>query len=457
MRFILIGLIVTYCQFYSFSQCYKAGQKISSGYTLITSGYAELDKIVFEEINRLQIFFGVKIDFFYLKENYDENAFYNPSCEYNCNGSVFLGYNMLNKQLKKEHGIECVKAILAHEFGHCVQHLMNWKELGKWRELHSDFMAGYYMGSIYQHSDSEVDALFKEFFSMGDTEYFRPGHHGTHQERQCAFLEGYFFAKESNTTVATANTYGVQYVVANNPCGVRKYIKKINELTNQYNQDLKDNNVGSLNINCLNSKKKYHIELTNYDGTILHYYLNTKKINFNNNGYKSTMKFENVYDEHTIPNLSANFQYNVSVYEITSRSQVLKEKFQIIPKKNKTLYLNYDKEFNQFKYSESKSVNSANVSYDIAQIITSKSYFNFFTSKKRLDFVVTIDNKHEFSGNYKKPITIKVDNLKSYQVSIKRTEYFLLFKNTPKSIGVSSFWLNSNDNTKSYDISKLDD
>jgi hypothetical protein len=456
MRLIFAFLILTFST-YSFSQCYKAGQNIPKGFILSSSGNVELDNICFEEINRLQIFFGVKIDFFYLKENYGENAFYNSNCEYNCNGSVFLGYNMLEKQRKKEHGIECVKAILAHEFGHCVQHLMKWQELGKRRELHSDFMAGYYMGRSYQHSDSEVEALFKEFFSMGDTDYFDSNHHGTNQERQCAFLEGYYFAKESNTTVETANAYGVQYVVANNPCGVRKYFKKINELTYQYNQDLKENNVGSLNINCLNSKKKFHVVVTNFDGNPFDYYLNTKKINFYNNGYKSTMKFENVYSEHNIPNLSANFQYNVSVYEINFRGQALINTFQIIPKKNKILYLNYDKELNLFKLSESKTDMSSNVSYDISQTITSKSYFNFFTSNKRLDFVVTIDNKYEFSGNYKKPVTIKVDNLKSYQVYIKRTEYFFLFKNTPKSIGVSSFLLNSNDNTKSYDISKLQD
>ena len=48
-------------------QCYSAGQNLpNSGFIVQTSGYAELDKIVFQEINQLQQFFGVKIDFFYL-------------------------------------------------------------------------------------------------------------------------------------------------------------------------------------------------------------------------------------------------------------------------------------------------------------------------------------------------------------------------------------------------------
>ena len=40
-------------------QCYSAGQNLpNSGFIVQTSGYADLDKIVFQEINQLQQFFG---------------------------------------------------------------------------------------------------------------------------------------------------------------------------------------------------------------------------------------------------------------------------------------------------------------------------------------------------------------------------------------------------------------
>jgi hypothetical protein len=57
------------------AQCYSAGQNLpNSGFIVQTSGYADLDKIVFQEIYQLQQFFGVKIDFFYLLETYNANA-----------------------------------------------------------------------------------------------------------------------------------------------------------------------------------------------------------------------------------------------------------------------------------------------------------------------------------------------------------------------------------------------
>ena len=229
-------------------QCYSAGQNLpNSGFIVQTSGYADLDKIVFQEINQLQQFFGVKIDFFYLLETYNANAIYDRRCNYNCNGSVFLGIKMLYNQLQKEHGIECVRAILAHEFGHCVQFLMNWNEFGKRPELHADYMAGYYTGKMYSYSEEQVISLFKEFYSMGDDNYWSTEHHGTAIERKCAFEEGYYFAKENNTTVQLANSYGIQYVADNNPCSVRKYKVTINGYGQQVVYPLNQSYIGNNN------------------------------------------------------------------------------------------------------------------------------------------------------------------------------------------------------------------
>jgi hypothetical protein len=275
------------------AQCYTAGQSMPNvGYFLRSSGYQDLDSLVFQEINNLQLFFGVKIDFFFLLEIYDKNAMYDPQCNYNCNGTVFLGIKMLYSQLQKEHGIECVKAILAHEFGHCVQFLMNWKENGKRPELHSDFMAGYYTGKMYNYSEEQVNSLFNEFYSIGDYNYWSIDHHGTKYERKCAFEEGYYFAKENYTTVSTANTYAIQYVMANNPCAVRKYIAKVqayqNELERRKNQlenDVKNNNVGAITFRALDNKK-YKIVTENGYGQQVIYPINQKYQGFNNKGQR---------------------------------------------------------------------------------------------------------------------------------------------------------------------------
>jgi hypothetical protein len=300
------------------AQCYSAGQNLpNSGFIVQTSGYAELDKIVFQEINQLQQFFGVKIDFFYLLETYNENAMYDRRCNYNCNGSVFLGIKMLNNQLKKENGIESVRAILAHEFGHCVQFLMNWNEFGKRPELHADYMAGYYTGKMYNYSEEQVISLFKEFYSMGDYNYWSTEHHGTAIERKCAFEEGYYFAKENNSTVQLANSYGIQYVAANNPCAVRRYKAAVQQYQNeiqrrtiQLEKDIKENNIGSIKFKAKDSKKYKVVTINGYGQQVI-YPLNKSYIGLNNYGQR--VKYSPL-TEITISPISADTQIPYKVY-----------------------------------------------------------------------------------------------------------------------------------------------
>jgi hypothetical protein len=300
-------------------QCYSAGQNLpNSGFIVQTSGYADLDKIVFQEINQLQQFFGVKIDFFYLLETYNANAMYDRRCNYNCNGSVFLGIKMLYNQLQKKHGIECVRAILAHEFGHCVQFLMNWNEFGKRPELHADYMAGYYTGKMYNYSEDQINSLFKEFYSMGDYNYWTTDHHGTAIERKCAFEEGYYFAKENNTTVQLANSYGIQYVTANNPCAVRKYKAAVQQYQNeiqrrtaQLEKDIKESNVGSIKFTAKDSKK-YKVVTINGLGQKVVYPINQSYIGLNNYGQR--VKYAPI-TEATISPISANTQIPYSIYK----------------------------------------------------------------------------------------------------------------------------------------------
>ena len=301
------------------TQCYSAGQNLPDlGFTLRTSGYNELDQIVVNEINQLQVFFGVKVDFFFLLESYGKNAMYLKSCSYNCNGTILLGVKMLYSQLQKKNGVECVKAILAHEFGHCVQYLINWQELGKRQELHSDFLAGYYTGRMYNYTKDQMNSLFHELFSMGDNYFWSPDHHGTNSERECAFLEGYYFAKENNTTVSIANNYGIQYVVANNPCGIRKYkaavVQYQNEIqrrTAQLNLDIQNNNTGALSFKAKDDKK-YKIVTFNGFGQQVVYPINKPYLGVNASGQNVMYP---AISEVTINPISANSQVPFSIYK----------------------------------------------------------------------------------------------------------------------------------------------
>jgi hypothetical protein len=345
-KLIIVIIILLYGQNIK-SQCYSAGQNLpNSGYILQTSGYAELDKIVFQEIYQLQMFFGVKIDFFYLLESYSANAMYDPRCNFNCNGSVFLGVKMLYNQLQKEHGIECVKAILAHEFGHCVQNLINWTELGKRRELHSDFLSGYYTGKMYNYTDEQMSALYSEFYSMGDNQIWDFDHHGTKIERECAFLEGFYFAKESNSTIQLANTYGIQYVTANNPCAVRKYKAAVQQYQNeiqkrtvQLEKDIKEGNIGSIQFIARDSKK-YKVVTINGFGQKVVYPLNQSYIGLNNYGQRA--KYQPI-TEATLSPISANTQVPYSIYKTNwFFGDVLIWQYSAIISRNKTVKISFD-------------------------------------------------------------------------------------------------------------------
>jgi hypothetical protein len=206
------------------AQCYKAGQNLpNTGLLLISSGYSDLDAVVIKEVQKLESFFGVKVDFYFLLEDYGANAFYHPACETQCNGTIFLGINILYGQFIADPSLTTIKGTLAHEFAHCVQHelgyLRGWK--GKHPELHADFIAGYYLRKT--NPGLSVDLLGKSinsFWSMGDPYFFSPEHHGTNQERAYAFMSGWNLGcgPEYLSLLQLCN-YGVDYIFSNNSSG----------------------------------------------------------------------------------------------------------------------------------------------------------------------------------------------------------------------------------------------
>jgi hypothetical protein len=363
LKVIPILLTTSLVTFNSFSQCYTSGQNLPNvGYTLSTSGYKNLDSIVFQEINNLQGFFGVKIDFYFLLEEYNANAMYNPTCIQNCNGTVFLGIKMLYNQLQKEHGVECVKAILAHEFGHCLQYLMGWDESGKRRELHSDFLAGYYVGKMYNHSEEQLRTLYSEFYSMGaaDDEIFNPDYHGSSLERGCSFSEGYCYAKETNTNVTTANDYAFLYVAANNPCALRKY--------NQYVKDISEGKKGNIKFK-VNDKKTYVISYKDVDGQIKRYRLK------NDNPILS------------IPDMSINFKYIFTIYEETKLSGLLLvNELKIQPGQNLVIEINIDNW--KIKSRQYRIIN------DYSQVSKSNKYTFKFSSPDEIYYIFDAQDKY---------------------------------------------------------------
>ena len=219
LNLLIFGITATMSLNISFGQCFL--NTISNG-TIIenSTGNVELDNLLLVQKNDLESFFGVNINLFYGTELAQSgNAFFSPSCSsINCNGQIVLGKYLMGELSNKSDSYTRLVSVFAHEFAHAVQHKFGWSGKSKWRELHADYLAGYYIGMTKTVNESEVISTFNEFSSQGDFDFNNPDFHGTPEERGCAFLEGFKYAYTGNTNVYAAYNTGKNYVIANNPC-----------------------------------------------------------------------------------------------------------------------------------------------------------------------------------------------------------------------------------------------
>lgn len=89
--------------------------------------------------------------------------------------------------------------MVAHEYGHNVQHELGFFNQGrrlaaKPFELQADCMAGSWGNSVYragQLDPGDVEEALSTAKPVGDFEYLSPRHHGTPDERRAAWLRGY--------------------------------------------------------------------------------------------------------------------------------------------------------------------------------------------------------------------------------------------------------------------------
>ena len=81
----------------------------------------------------------------------------------------------------------------------------------KLRELHADYLAGYYLGKEGL-SREKMEVFARSLFEMGDYNFWHPDHHGTPQERVQAMITG-FMAGRHNRSVDEAYREGVEWVV----------------------------------------------------------------------------------------------------------------------------------------------------------------------------------------------------------------------------------------------------
>ena len=137
------------------------------------------------------------VEIFVGEEDEAASAFYSPSAD-----AVFIDLRLLD-ELAADYGEYAAVAVLAHEWGHFIQDLLqlltNDRPLRQ-IELQADCFTGSfttYLNQTDQLAEGEYQSARTLFYSIGDdivnpdAPYNQPGAHGTGEERQTAFDYGW--------------------------------------------------------------------------------------------------------------------------------------------------------------------------------------------------------------------------------------------------------------------------
>ena len=173
-----------------------------------SSGFgSRFDQAFYEEIGNLIRLTGVSPSFAFYNDGTSLNAFassvdviYGRSPY----GAIALGVNLLRHFMEMDtvnptHNAAILEAVFVHEWAHIAQFAFGvGSSRVKYRELMADFMAGWYIGyGMARGKPWDVRPGMQGVYSMGDTNFNDPQHHGTPRERLAAYDAGINFVKYS--------------------------------------------------------------------------------------------------------------------------------------------------------------------------------------------------------------------------------------------------------------------
>ncbi len=170
------------------------------GATYRNIGYPNLDSLIYWEGNLLASIFGVNPAILIINDWQSPNAFaYWGVTDPRFYGTIYLGIRLLYDELfSMDKGVLAVVGIMAHEFAHILQWKYQSQLIGKYRELHADFLAGYYLGVKNYILYRDLCAFASSLFTKGDYNFWNPDHHGTPQQRVAAMNMGYGLGKSGS-------------------------------------------------------------------------------------------------------------------------------------------------------------------------------------------------------------------------------------------------------------------
>jgi hypothetical protein len=193
----------------------------------VRTGLPDLDAVIIDDLTELDAKFGVNVPVYFLNDEL-ANAFFTPTKfpariledggdpNMSVTGSVFFSIPLLMKEFRDTNGsLMSVPAILAHEFAHAMQFNNRFPYQGKWRELHADYMAGWFIAHRGRFRSQNAWQAMISFYQKGDTNFFDADHHGTPEERAAAFYSGFLLNIMRNESSGfNAYNAGLQYLMA---------------------------------------------------------------------------------------------------------------------------------------------------------------------------------------------------------------------------------------------------
>lgn len=196
------------------AQCLNVNyQQVKNQPVYKTTGNAALDKVLNTEKINLENVFKVKVDLKVLDDSKAPNAYATneSSNPFFFDGTVYMGYTLLNNELmKRKNGVFAVKGIMAHEFGHILQTKLKCELQGSQRELHADFLAGYYVAVRGEFkTEADLTAFAESLYEKGDSELWDESHHGTPEQRLKVMLAG-FASAEKVSSPQEAYIFGIK-------------------------------------------------------------------------------------------------------------------------------------------------------------------------------------------------------------------------------------------------------
>lgn len=198
----------------------------SAGATSGSSGDRDLDLALAHTLTFISDKFSVLPGFAFLDDVKGPNAYASTSTALGrADGTVLFGIRLLQKMLQQpEHPDAHIAAICAHEFGHICQYKHNaiprLKQnypTNKRVELHADFLAGAFAGlRKLQRSSFPAAVVALAQFNAGDHQIGHPDHHGTHEERGQAVVEGFKATYERRESFDQVFNTGIEYALSAN-------------------------------------------------------------------------------------------------------------------------------------------------------------------------------------------------------------------------------------------------